>query len=705
MTTSIEGDIDRRKVTLRLEEETDAQLVARARTDDAHAFRRLVERYQPLAFHLALRMIGQEEIAHELVQEALLQAYLSLDRLRDDARFKSWLYGIVLNLCRNQRRLHPTSELPLDEEANLFEHPLSVDPQEIAEERELQQAVRSAIGILTPKNQAVAFLFYYEDLSMQEIANRLAISLSTVKNRLYKARQQIQAHLQSLYADLVSPGRSQRKRKTTLRLHLVKVVHRKQPFYESRYLLLLDEQKRRAWLPSVSDFRPPDTRMDLPTPQTKPSPEEDSSKLLVQMIHALEGKVEEIAIEELYEDLLYARVTLRGQNGQHIVKARLDDALRLVMHEQPPVTIAEAVFEYLSITLADYGQAQEQQLATIEQLVLDSPSLLCSRREPDNLDFSKGMRDWTCYNAHATLDTRVTRSGRPTLALTLPGEGALRGVGILSYQSFRAGKYRGKRVRATAYLRTDGVPQPIFSMSLDGSFPLPTGISSENQRMSYSTNSKSMQIVDMQAWTPHALVMDIPQETHTISFSFSTREQGNGTIWLAGIEFETVDDGVPLTDTYIGSLLLQPFNLDFSYGLSFWDAAGEDVWHYERRIDTTATQDGSPCAFVRSISAESTGPCTLQQMVRAQHYWGKSICLRASIKTVSAWRARFFVKCRLGDNEGCEEIINGNTDWTEYRLTLPIAVGTSYFVFGVALDGMGQFWLKNIQFQMEEEVF
>jgi RNA polymerase sigma factor (sigma-70 family) len=250
-----------------LEEETDAQLVARARTDDSDAFRCLVERYQPLAFHLALRMIGQEEIAHELVQEALLQAYLSLDRLRNDARFKSWLYGIVLNLCRNWCRMHPTSELTLDEEANLFEHPLSADPQEIAEERELQQAVRSAIDILTPKNQAVAFLFYYEDLSMQEIAHRLAISLSAVKNRLYKGRQQIQAHLKTLYADLVLPGRSPRKRKTTLRLHLVKVVHRKQSFYESKYLLLLDEQRQRAWLPSVSDFRSPDTRMDLPTPQ------------------------------------------------------------------------------------------------------------------------------------------------------------------------------------------------------------------------------------------------------------------------------------------------------------------------------------------------------------------------------------------------------------------------------------------------------
>ena len=141
-----------------MEEETDAQLVARARADDTHAFRCLVERYQPLAFYLALRLVGREEVAHDLVQEALLQAYLFLDRLRDDARFKSWLYGIVLNLCRNWRRLHPASEVSLDDEVALFEHPLSADPQEIAEERELKQAVRSAIDILTPKNQAVAFL-------------------------------------------------------------------------------------------------------------------------------------------------------------------------------------------------------------------------------------------------------------------------------------------------------------------------------------------------------------------------------------------------------------------------------------------------------------------------------------------------------------------------------------------------------------------
>ncbi|HLG60366.1 MAG TPA: bifunctional nuclease domain-containing protein [Ktedonosporobacter sp.] len=397
-----------------MEEETDAQLVARARADDAHAFRSLVERYQSLAFYLALRMVGQEEVAHDLVQESLLQAYLSLDRLRDDARFKSWLYGIVLNLCRNWRRLHPTNPLSLDHETTSFEHPLSADPQEIVEERELKQAVRSAIGILTPKNQAVAFLFYCEDLSMQEIANSLAISLSAVKNRLHKGRQQLQAYLQTVYADILAPAQSSRTKTTRLRLHLAKVIHRQQTFYESRYLLLLNEQQQHAWIPYMSDFKQQSFRMDLPAHQETTSAVPGTNELLLQMIHALEGRIEEISIEELYEDLLYARVTLRGKNGRRTVKARVDDALRLFILEQPPIFMDAAAFAYQSIALADYGQTQEQQLATLEQLVLDSPYLLHTDRRPDNLDFRQDMRGWMAYHARATLDTQVTRSGKPT---------------------------------------------------------------------------------------------------------------------------------------------------------------------------------------------------------------------------------------------------------------------------------------------------
>ena len=90
---------------------SDAFLVMLARDGDRNAFGVLVERYEPLALRVARRAVLDEDVARELVQEALLQAYLSLDRLREEERFRSWLYGIVLNLCRSwQRRRRPLAQ-------------------------------------------------------------------------------------------------------------------------------------------------------------------------------------------------------------------------------------------------------------------------------------------------------------------------------------------------------------------------------------------------------------------------------------------------------------------------------------------------------------------------------------------------------------------------------------------------------------------
>src|SRR5512140_3513924 len=79
---------------------TDSELVVAARAGDKAAFGVLVERYETMVQRLAWRMIGDVDIAHDLAQDALLQAYLSLDSLQADSSFKSWLYGLTLNVCR-----------------------------------------------------------------------------------------------------------------------------------------------------------------------------------------------------------------------------------------------------------------------------------------------------------------------------------------------------------------------------------------------------------------------------------------------------------------------------------------------------------------------------------------------------------------------------------------------------------------------------
>ena len=71
----------------------DAELVAQALGGNKEAFGQLVERHQQMVERIAKKMVTDEWIAHELAQEAILQAYLSLNHLRDASRFKSWLYG------------------------------------------------------------------------------------------------------------------------------------------------------------------------------------------------------------------------------------------------------------------------------------------------------------------------------------------------------------------------------------------------------------------------------------------------------------------------------------------------------------------------------------------------------------------------------------------------------------------------------------
>jgi RNA polymerase sigma factor (sigma-70 family) len=169
---------------------TDAELVIAARAGDKEAFGQLVERHLPLARRVAVGITGNREIAWELAQEAVLQAYLTLDTLRTPERFRHWLYGIVRNTCQSYLRNQKTEIFPLDATTGtLDEHPFlssaNVDPQQMIEERELVRRVQAAIELLSPKNQAATRLFYFEDLSISEIASQLGISVTAIKGRLH----------------------------------------------------------------------------------------------------------------------------------------------------------------------------------------------------------------------------------------------------------------------------------------------------------------------------------------------------------------------------------------------------------------------------------------------------------------------------------------------------------------------------------------
>src|SRR5262249_24214544 len=149
-------------------DQSDAELVALARVGDKGAFGSLIERYQLMAMRAAMRMVLREEIAQELTQGALLRAYLALKNLRDASTFKSWLYGIVLNVCRaylRDQKMDLISFEGLADRKNIDSN-TGADPEQMVAEVEVRRRVLEAIQDLSPENKLTVLLFYYNQLSL-----------------------------------------------------------------------------------------------------------------------------------------------------------------------------------------------------------------------------------------------------------------------------------------------------------------------------------------------------------------------------------------------------------------------------------------------------------------------------------------------------------------------------------------------------------
>ncbi len=212
-----------------MDDRPDASLVARARAGDKEAFGSLIERHQAMARRVAMGVLGHEDVAREMAQEAMLQTYLSLDRLRDDERFQSWLYGIVLNVCRSFIRDQRVDFLSLEAltgglrfEAISFGG-VEPDPEEMAEACELHETVLRAVDALLPKNRVATLMFYYEQLSVRDIAATLGVSVAAVKTRRHRSRDRLREHLLPLFADHGRTNAEEREDKTMIKVEIADV--------------------------------------------------------------------------------------------------------------------------------------------------------------------------------------------------------------------------------------------------------------------------------------------------------------------------------------------------------------------------------------------------------------------------------------------------------------------------------------------------
>ena len=181
---------------------TDAQAVERASRCDHEAFRVLVDRYQGRAFRLARRMLRDEELARDAVQEALLKAYSSLSRFEGRSSFYTWFYRMVVNQCLDLKRRDKSSRhVDWDDGDPMEAAAASQPPPEVAGvpfapaaevmRKELRHLVAGAIEQLPDDARRTLMLREVDGLSYAEIAKSLGIPKGTVMSRLHYARRRV----------------------------------------------------------------------------------------------------------------------------------------------------------------------------------------------------------------------------------------------------------------------------------------------------------------------------------------------------------------------------------------------------------------------------------------------------------------------------------------------------------------------------------
>jgi len=171
-------------------------LVESARSGNREAFDELVKRTTPDTYTLARRLVSNEEDARDVVQEAYLRAYRSLNSFRGDASFSTWMYRITANCASTylgRRRRHRHDDIA--DEVDMADSTPENDPAIAADGKLLRERLEAAIAQLPPRLRSVVVLRDIYDMNHAEIADQLAISESAAKVRLHRARRRLRTQV------------------------------------------------------------------------------------------------------------------------------------------------------------------------------------------------------------------------------------------------------------------------------------------------------------------------------------------------------------------------------------------------------------------------------------------------------------------------------------------------------------------------------
>ena len=173
--------------TLPTDATDDAELIARAQAGEEEAFGILVERYKKRAYWVAFHLVGDEDDAKDIAQEAFIRVFKSIGTFDLRYKFYTWLYRIVTNLAVDAlRKRGGQKRVSIEEISDLRSN--DIGPHQGLERAELRERVAEVLEFLPPKYKAVIVLREIEGFSSKEIADMVGSTHATVRWRLHRAR-------------------------------------------------------------------------------------------------------------------------------------------------------------------------------------------------------------------------------------------------------------------------------------------------------------------------------------------------------------------------------------------------------------------------------------------------------------------------------------------------------------------------------------
>jgi RNA polymerase sigma factor (sigma-70 family) len=295
--------------------------------DVTTAFADAVAAARPRVLAVVARLVGED--AEDVVQEAVLRAFLSLSQLRDPDRFESWLCGIAINVAKMRLRTAAT-------EARVLAAAGTARP---AEERELLEDVREALRLLPPRQRDAVLLHYVDGLSCDEVAAALDSTPGAVRVRLHRARAELRRRL-APHTTTPTMRREIMMVEMTLEDVVVRVDSNdpSKLVADQRIVVLREKDGGRVlpiWIGAGEGNALAVRLRDAQTPRPL------TADLMSELVRVLGARVDRAAVTRLEDKTFYATLTIDGQE----LDARPSDAINLAVRTGAPIVVAPDVLD------------------------------------------------------------------------------------------------------------------------------------------------------------------------------------------------------------------------------------------------------------------------------------------------------------------------------------------------------------------------